>query len=233
MSAKPNYLLVGSGRLARHMERYFQTEGLAFRRWSRKDGTRLEDAARPCTHVWILISDGQIQDFISENARALSARKLLHASGALTIEGADSVHPLASFTEAPLSVEFYRSVPFVTETGREPFGSVFPDLKNPSAATSSKDRAYYHALCVSAGNFTSLLWNETAKRFESRLKLEPEILLPYLESIVRGIQANPKDSLTGPLARGDVKTIEANLAALKGDPLEGIYRAFLKLNGLG
>jgi len=34
--------------------------------------------------------------------------------------------------------------------------------------------------------------------------------------------------LTGPLARGDQKTIDANLAALKNQPLAAIYKQFSK-----
>jgi predicted short-subunit dehydrogenase-like oxidoreductase (DUF2520 family) len=34
--------------------------------------------------------------------------------------------------------------------------------------------------------------------------------------------------LTGPLARGDRKTISANLAALAGDPWRDVYRAIVE-----
>lgn len=229
---RPSYLLVGSGRLAVHMRRYFKAMNLDFTTWSRKDSVSLAERASRATHVWILVSDGQIQNFIQENLKILTGKTLLHASGALTIREAESVHPLASFSAEPFDLDFYQRVSFITEKGRTPFRELFPELKNQTAETSPEQRALYHSLCVVAGNFTTLLWNEVAARFEDKLSLDSAILKPYLESIERNLMADLKSGLTGPLARGDSKTIQMNLEALKSDGLYEVYKAFLKLRGL-
>jgi hypothetical protein len=53
-----------------------------------------------------------------------------------------------------------------------------------------------------------------------------EQALPYLESITRGL-AGTGAPLSGPLSRGDEETLRRNLAALKGDPFEQVYSAFV------
>jgi 2-dehydropantoate 2-reductase len=53
-----------------------------------------------------------------------------------------------------------------------------------------------------------------------------EHALPYLESITRGL-SGAGAPLSGPLSRGDQTTLHRNLEALKGDPFEQVYRAFV------
>ena len=53
-----------------------------------------------------------------------------------------------------------------------------------------------------------------------------QLALPYLESVTHGLGgAGPP--LSGPLSRGDQATLQRNLEALKGDPFEQVYRAFV------
>jgi 2-dehydropantoate 2-reductase len=242
---QPTYLLIGSGRLARHLAHYFSIEGLAFKRWSRQplrefnsaplnldSDQRLQEALVDCTHVLLLIRDDAIHDFVKQYRPLLSDRSLIHCSGALSLAGINSAHPLASFAQDLFGREFYSRVPFVTESGQLSFVEMFPQLHNPSVAISSEQKAFYHSLCVVAGNFTNILWAETQQRFESRLGIQKTWLLPYMESIIENLKRDVAGSLTGPLARGDHATIQKNLQALDGDDLELIYRAFVKFKGL-
>jgi predicted short-subunit dehydrogenase-like oxidoreductase (DUF2520 family) len=91
------------------------------------------------------------------------------------------------------------------------------------------DRAYYHALAVLSGNFAAHLWNEAAKGFAGRLKVAPEtILASYLAGLVERFRESPYDSLTGPVGRRDRASVEANLAALEGEPkLKALYASFI------
>ncbi|MBY0421626.1 MAG: DUF2520 domain-containing protein, partial [Parvularculaceae bacterium] len=93
------------------------------------------------------------------------------------------------------------------------------------------DRAVNHALAVVSGNFATFLWNESAKAAAGRLGLDPATLFaPYFASLVDRFVENPADSLTGPVARRDAATVEANLAALESEPrLYAAYEAFLGL----
>jgi predicted short-subunit dehydrogenase-like oxidoreductase (DUF2520 family) len=99
-------------------------------------------------------------------------------------------------------------------------------LPNPSFFIAPEQRSRYHALCVLAGNFTTLLWRKLFFEFDREFGIAREQALLYLESITRGL-AGKGAPLSGPLSRGDEATIQRNLEALKGDPFEEVYRAFV------
>ncbi len=77
-----------------------------------------------------------------------------------------------------------------------------------------------------AGNFTTLLWRKLFFELDCELGIALEHALPYLESVTRGL-AGKGAPLSGPLSRGDQATVQRNLDALKGDPFEEVYRAFV------
>ena len=93
------------------------------------------------------------------------------------------------------------------------------------------EKAYYHALCVMSGNFTTIIWSKLFKELESRLNIPKEAAFTYLNSIALNLQINHRDALTGPLIRGDSKTINQNLAALENDSFLPIYQIFIKILG--
>ena len=62
----------------------------------------------------------------------------------------------------------YRSIPFVLDSGRTPFHDLLPGLPNRSFTIPADDRPYYHALCVMAGNFSTLLWLKLFDELEGR-----------------------------------------------------------------
>ena len=76
-----------------------------------------------------------------------------------------------------------------------------------------------------AGNFTTLLWRKLFFELDCELGIAAQHALPYLESVTRGLAG--KSALSGPLSRGDHATVQRNLEALKGDPFEEVYRAFV------
>ena len=54
-----------------------------------------------------------------------------------------------------------------------------------------------------------------------------KVAYPYLIQQTKNLFAYPPSALTGPLARGDEKTIEENLKALEDDPFRDIYKSFI------
>ena len=93
--------------------------------------------------------------------------------------------------------------------------------------------ALYHALCVLAGNGSTLLWQKLFHDFESRLGIPPQVAFPYLQQVAGNLQHGPGHALTGPLDRGDTATVQANLAALDGDPFHAVYTALVRAHALG
>jgi hypothetical protein len=77
-----------------------------------------------------------------------------------------------------------------------------------------------------AGNFSQMLWKGISDRFEQQFDLPANVLHPYLRQLADNFIQAPESALTGPLVRRDQSTIERNINALDGDPLQDLYRAF-------
>jgi len=237
-----HYAIVGGGRLARHMRHYFTLSDLPVSIWSR-DGAaevnthslpnpraRLEATVRPASHVLLLVSDGAIAGLLSRYP-FLHKKTLLHCSGALSIPGVAGAHPLMTFGHELYSLPQYQGIPFMVDQGHA-FSALLPGLANPHYPVRIEDKPLYHALCVMAGNFSQILWQAASEGFGG-MGLPPDTLAPYLLQVVRNFVANPGHkqgaALTGPLSRGDTQTIQRNLKALDGDPLQPVYQAFVEL----
>jgi predicted short-subunit dehydrogenase-like oxidoreductase (DUF2520 family) len=83
----------------------------------------------------------------------------------------------------------------------------------------------YHAGAAMASNFLVTLYRAAARLLESA-GAPPEALLPLMRrTIDNGFE------LTGPIARGDVATVDAHIAAIHqaAPDLEALYRAMAQV----
>jgi predicted short-subunit dehydrogenase-like oxidoreductase (DUF2520 family) len=226
-----SYLILGDGRVARHLRRYFDLEAISYIHWNRKSHSheQLRSWAETSTHILLAISDSALEEFLRER-RFLLSKVCVHFSGAVSLAEIPSAHPLMTFGAEFYDLEVYRSIPFVFEKGRGSASELLPGLRNPSYEIEAEKKALYHALCVLSGNFSTLLWERAAQRFADDLGLPKSALVPYMTQITNNIvSAYPGASvLTGPLTRGDGDTIAKNLAALEGDPFQEVYQAFVR-----
>ena len=234
-----HYALLGGGRLARHMRHYLSLLNLPVSGWARDPKSalnthgiddaraRLRATIEPASHVLLLVSDAAIPEVIRRYP-FLQEKKLVHCAGALSFPGIAGAHPLMTFSNDLYDLERYREVPFVVESGHR-FGELLPGLPNPHFEIAPEHKARYHALCVMAGNFTQLLWQAVAARFDG-MDLPAAALEPYLRQVAENFIVARGSAITGPLSRGDGVTIERNLGALAGDGLQGLYRAFLEFH---
>jgi len=225
---QPTYGLAGRGRVATHMARYLELEAQPFVTWHRGMPSQPGEALAEADIILLAINDDALRSFIDENPE-LRNRPIGHFSGSLVINGAHGLHPLMTFGPETYDLETYRSIPFIEEKGGAGFRELFPRLRNTSWPLDPKDKALYHALCVVAGNFTTLLWSKAFDDFERRLGLPREALQPFLAQTCRNTSAAGRASLTGPLARGDTETVARDLRALEGDPYALVYRAFAQI----
>lgn len=235
----PTYLIVGNGRLAGHFLHYFDFLGISWYQCTRRnlhefsDLLNASDHGRRVTRVLLLIRDDQIEGFVKEyKPRVLSDVIWIHCSGVLSIEEAESAHPLASFSRVLFEDEFYPSIPFITEKGRAGFGTLFPGLSNPHVDITKEQKVLYHAMCSVAGNFTTMLWQHFFNFLKHDLDVHEHMAFPFLESIARNLILSD-DPLTGPIKRGDANTIKRHLDKLNNTPLEGVYRSFINLHAGG
>ncbi len=222
------YTIIGAGRVARHMCQYFNLLGIAYQQWSRQSPIfELEQYVQHSQRVLILISDSAIEKFILEHP-CLANKTLIHFSGSLQTKYAYACHPLMTFTESLYDLARYQQIPFILERGGPIFNDLLPELNNPHYFIDAEKKALYHALCVVSGNFSTLLWQRCFNLFEQQLDMPAAILQPYLQQITENLMTQPHRALTGPLARGDLVTMQKNLNALQATELQDLYRSFIK-----
>ena len=93
------------------------------------------------------------------------------------------------------------------------------DLGGTTVFIAEDARPLYHAALAMASNFPVALAGDAAEILGSH-----EMLVPLMTSMVRNIaEHGPDAALTGPIARGDLGTVRAHLAALP-DHLQATYR---------
>lgn len=220
--------IVGDGRVARHLRHYFDLLGLSVCAWSRRtQASSPPDALASCRTVLLLIHDAAIVPFV-DAWPALRKKRLVHCSGSLVTPAAEGVHPLMTFGPTLYDLADYRVIPFVLDAGGTPFAELFPDLPNPSFTIAAAERPYYHALCVMAGNFSTILWVKLFEELQQRFGIPMSAAYPYLARVAANVMADGGLALTGPLARKDTQAIAANLTALEGDPFHAVYAAFTR-----
>lgn len=229
MRQVPKYLIIGSGRMARHFSYYLQLLQLPYQQWSRAHNTpdELKLMAESCTHVLILINDSAIEEFIN-NHPYLKSKCCVHFSGCLVTKAAASAHPFMTFSTELYDLDTYSEIPFTLEQEGPDLDVLLPGLPNPSFKIPQQQKPLYHALGVIGNNFTTLLWQKVFQVFQEKLDLPREIAYPMLKRTLMNLMDHPDAALTGPLVRGDEKTIQAHLKALAGDPFYDIYQAFVK-----
>ena len=222
--------IVGNGRLARHFLSYFQLLGLEVRQWSRRGSTTSPpEAIAPCATVLLLTADAAIVPFI-EQWPELKTKQLVHCSGSLVTPLARCAHPLMTFGEQLYDRDTYASVAFAVDEGVT-LSELIPGIPNRFFNVASADRPYYHALCVLAGNVSTLLWNKLFQELQQRFGVEASAAHPFLKQIAANLLSDPGTALTGPFSRGDAEAIRANLRALEHDPFHAVYAAVAGIYG--
>ena len=227
MNEKTQYLLVGSGRTHKHFCHYLSLLGIPFRTWNRRESIEsFNQLKKEATHILLLISDSALNDFAKEFTRDFKG-VVVQMSGALEIPGTISAHPLMSFSTDLYELSEDQEIPFVMTANKE-LHEVLPGLPNRSYKIKPEQKAYYHALCVLSGNFTTLLWSKMDHGMQ-QLGLPSYVVHPYLKRVSQNLIQNPEKALTGPLARKDLATVLANDEALDNDNFQKIYRSFVEV----
>ncbi len=236
------YLIVGNGKLAKHLVRYFNLLNLTCYDWHYHNhpysSLLLEEyiniilkkanSQKQILRIILAIKDEAIDSFISNNIKDFEY--IFHCSGALETNLATRIHPLMTFSNNYYDFDFYKSIPLITCSNKN-IKELLPDLPNNIYKINPDLIGLYHALCVLAGNLCQIIWQTTANEFEYNLKLPKDILQEYLMQITKNFVQFPSDCLTGPLARNDLNTIDKNLAALESQNkyLHAIYKSILNL----
>ncbi len=202
----------------------------------------LEALSSEARLIFVTVSDASIADVATALAPTLSAsHALVHTSGARDLSVLDAAaragarvgcfHPLQSFPEGACA-ERFASVSIGIEA-EPPLRSALEEPTRALGATplslEGVDRARYHAAAVFASNYVVALHALAAEAFcAAGLPKDAAraALSPLSRGAVESIGARPlHEALTGPLSRGDVATVKAQLEALAAMPeLVAAYR---------
>ena len=227
------YIVFGMGRVGQNILHYLRAmghdaEGVDILE-TPEELQRCQEIVESVDCVIATIPDSLLQSWYDEWHPLIGDKPAIHHSGAMVIEGMTSFHPLYSFPNTVLDVEVLKSIAFAVSAEGPEFADIFPGFPNPTFVVKTEDRARYHALAVLSGNFASYLWNQTAGGFSEFSDGDvAAIMSPYLQSVLERFCESPYDSLTGPVARRDIKSAQSNLRGLEADEkLRELYEAFL------
>jgi predicted short-subunit dehydrogenase-like oxidoreductase (DUF2520 family) len=191
------------------------------------------EAARLARLVVLGVPDDLIEEVCEQLAERRAFRpeqKVLHLSGSVGLgalfpaasQGAHilSLHPLQSFPDVETGIARLPGSP-IAVTAREEEAYAFGERLARDAAgkpfrLADEVKPLYHAAAVFCSNYLVAVEGMAEQLFRLAGLERP---LPSFQPLARAafestFALGPADALTGPAARGDVGTIERNLAAL-------------------
>ena len=180
----------------------------------------------------------------SESGKTLSGKTFIHLSGALSSSEMDSlgelgsdilsahiIQSLAGVSASASASDLHPSdipsdildeVWFSLEgdmTAISTFKEVLDFCKNPSFVISKENKPLYHAAMCVISNYLVTLLNAGFKMLEATgldIGQAYKVTLPLINGTLKNIEElGTIDALTGPIARGDVLTVEKHLSAIR------------------
>jgi predicted short-subunit dehydrogenase-like oxidoreductase (DUF2520 family) len=198
-----------------------------------------QDVASSCDLVFLTVPDAEIEA-LAASLEWHRGQAVVHCSGALGLEalapaaarGAATgcLHPLQSFPSRDGDPARFRGVTCGIEAAgalSEALAAMVTDLGASAVRLEGVDRAQYHTAAVFASNYVVSLM-AAAGEVWAAAGLPPESARPALVPLLLGASQNVarhelRDAHTGPVARGDVATVERHLAALEDPAVRELY----------
>ncbi|MBI2861250.1 MAG: DUF2520 domain-containing protein [Chloroflexi bacterium] len=192
------------------------------------------DVARQANLIFITTSDDLIATVVRqvhESSGWQPGQGVVHCSGALSLEPLDlartdgalvgSLHPLQAFADAEQAQAAIRGSWWGLEAEpplREQLEAIARALDGQVLLLTKEQKVRYHAAAVLASNYMVTLVQLAANLWQSfgvPRSQAVTALLPLLRGTLRNIETlGIPQCLTGPIARGDLGTVQAHLIAL-------------------
>ncbi|MER3430591.1 MAG: hypothetical protein C4324_06015 [Blastocatellia bacterium] len=195
--------------------------------------------------LFIAVPDDQIKVVAERLAASVQPGIVaFHLSGAIGSDtlnpiadrGADigSLHPLVSIADPISGVKTLRSGYFGIE-GTDRARRIGSEIARKIGSgwfeiTADKKPLYHTAAVLAAGHLVALL-DAAFEVIERAIDPDsPRFLLPLVKSVIENLEnTNTETSLTGPLARGDAKTVERHLKALTSSFSANLANIYISL----
>lgn len=244
---KPSLAIVGYGKVGTAFGTFLQKCSYNLIGYSRtdvsneKNGVLVSQTPHEITKdadiVLITTPDGVIEAVtkkISENNGFKEGAIVLHTSGALpsTILSSakkcgayvGSVHPLQSIATKSFTQNPFQGVIFAIEGEKEAVEaaeSIASTLEAKSFRIKTESKTLYHAAAVVASNYLVSLMDFSMSLLETSGIDRSEcfsVIEPLVKGTLKNIERNgTKKALTGPIVRGDEKTVQNHLEAISKD----------------
>jgi predicted short-subunit dehydrogenase-like oxidoreductase (DUF2520 family) len=246
VNAGNGVFILGAGRAGRGLSRALRASGVVVvglhgrRVESTPDAVTsgpLPPAARSAGTILVAVRDSQLDEALAEIARAApsEATVVLHASGSAepaTLAELRAVghacgtfHPLVPLADPARAAALLRGA-WIGVDGDEAAIARAGELARALGARTmhipAGEKATYHAAAVIASNFPTVLAALAADLLVG-VGIEAGEAWGAIRALMHGAVANlegesPARALTGPIARGDVDTVQKHLAALSPHP---------------
>lgn len=183
---------------------------------------------------------------LAEEEADWSGRLVWHTSGLLPAavlsplrkRGAQTaaVHPIQTFAEKSADPQQIRDISFGIEAEGPAWSRsrrLVEELGGRPFRLRAEEKPLYHAACNTASSLLASLLETAASMLRAGGRTAEEarrMLLPLAQKTLQNVKnLNEERALTGPVARGDLDTVRAQLAALADFPEElEIYRALAR-----
>ena len=240
-NAKPAVAVLGPGHLGRTLAAALDACGYRVRLASSRVVEEAQDAVDASDVAFLTVPDAAIGGVAAviewrpgqlvahcSGARGLEVLAVAEQSGALI----GCLHPLQSFPPEPDPARFAGITCGVE--GPTPADAILEGIASDLGARvvrlAGVDRALYHAAAVLIANDAVALASAATRAWTLAglpAAAAREALAPLLLGAARSIATLPlAKALTGPIARGDVATVERHLDALRREPeIAALYRA--------
>ena len=225
-----------------YYSRHLESANEAAKFTDTKSFTEFKDIVKESDALFLTVPDGELL-FVYESIKGMleAGKQICHCSGALSAAEAFpqieetgafgySIHPLFPISSKLTS---YRELPgaFFCLEGNGPH---LPEWKQrleklgPKVQIiDSSCKVKYHAACAISSNLVCGLVQESVELlmqsgFSQELALQA--LTPLIKSNMEHIiSEGPKQALTGPMERGDVKTVEKHLQCFATEEERALY----------
>ena len=229
------------GRLGSALAAALPPAGYEVRTGRSRDSVEAHAVADASDVVFITTADAAVPT-VCASVRWHSGQSAVHCGGVLTLDTLDAardagalpgcLHPLQSFPNGAADAHRFRGITFGVEAPAPldaTLEAIARDLGASVVRLEGVDRSLYHAAAILASNdIVALIAAATRAWALAGLpaRYARTALGPLFTNVAQNVASRELvDALTGPVARGDVETVERHLAALSADgDLRELYR---------
>ncbi|MEE1028385.1 MAG: DUF2520 domain-containing protein [Agathobacter sp.] len=194
--------------------------------------------------IFVTVTDGEINKVYNQLVEiGIEGKLICHCSGAMTAEEAFcgikehgafgySIHPLFPVSSKFTSYQEMADAFFCIEGDAEylsKWQEIFADLGLKTRVIDTKNKVMYHEACAIASNLVCGLLQESLELMdECGFSQEDALkaLKPLVMSNIKNcLEKGPMNSLTGPVDRGDDKTVQKHLDVLHTEEEKQMYKS--------